>query len=59
MEILEKGNGIKKHRCPNCYSLLRYGYEDIHKRKENKIMSEYIICPVCEEEIIVRSKMES
>ena len=59
MKVLEKGNGVRKYRCPDCYSLLEYGYEDMHKRKENTITYEYIICPICKKEILIRSKMEN
>lgn len=59
MKVLEKGNGVREYRCPDCYALLEYGYEDIHKRKEGILIYKYIICLICKKEIVIRTEMES
>ena len=55
IKILREGPGIKQTTCSKCQSLLEYDERsDTSKKEEVGKIMEYIICPVCKGEIIVR-----
>lgn len=48
----------KKVKCPVCESALEYENEDVEKEKipcTGFIIKEYITCPICNEEIVLKS----
>jgi len=53
MKIIRRGNP-KQIDCIKCGSVLEYEVKDIHKQQvEGNEYSNYVTCPVCENEIKV------
>lgn len=67
MEVLKRGDKIlpKKTECPYCGSVISFmfheektlwgGYDDITHERE---ISQYIICPVCHDDIILNTRID-
>lgn len=56
MRTLKNGREVKYYAiCPECSSHLEYTYDDIQKSGGLESGSKYIVCPVCEERIKIKS----
>lgn len=70
MKVIKLGNNIElnKHKCNKCNSLLSYTKYDIQTaygsyfrtgtESSSRFESKYIICPVCSNEITLKSWIE-
>jgi len=57
MKILVNGKDREfEKECMECRTLLKYGLEDVFKLEETnaKYESNYIVCPVCKNEITIK-----
>lgn len=60
MRTLKNGKEVKYYAiCPECSSHLEYGYEDFHKGGGAESGSRYIVCPVCDERIKIKSPTQT
>lgn len=55
MEVIRYGENLeyKEVDCHRCESRLRYNMFDIKEREFLTMLEEYIVCPVCGEEITI------
>lgn len=55
IKIIRQGNKKKKIECENCEAILQYEPEDIRETKAKVSWKRFIICPQCNNEIIIES----
>ena len=53
IKIVRKGRESSTKECEECQSLIEYDYGDCLNKEDLFSVSNYIICPVCGEEIVV------